>query len=501
MIFEDVGHITNKEEFLEKILVYIRLVEVLAERENISIPQVSIPSVDMIKEMKDMGVLYSEEDLTLLKKTIAGIYDRFLSALSFYLAHQQLYGNQLDNLNNKKRKELQKKEAKTHKPKMVDFFAGAGGLSCGFTQAGFKVCFANDFEEVCVRTYRYNHPELHSDKVLKEDIRKIVSNIENYVTEDVDIVVGGPPCQGFSSANQQRIIDDPRNELYKYYIEAIKRICPKFVVMENVRGMLSVANQVVEDYKSILIQKDSKEYSYDVAYRLLNSVNFGVSQNRERLIYIAIRNDISESKHITPELLFQKIEQACEKNPHFNLQSALEFINPLDAPRIKGQTEVDDEKTGMKIGINNYDSCGNLYLKRINSGRKLPYVFNHKARYCSDVNYEIFKRLEQGEDATNPKIADIMPYAHRNGIFKDKYFKLYADKPCRTITAHMKMDCLSHIHPYQVRSLTPREAARVQSFPDDYLFLGAYLKTYMQIGNAVPVLMAKQIATIIKKYI
>ena len=501
MIFEDVGHITNKEEFLEKILVYIRLVEVLAERENISIPQVSIPSVDMIKEMKDMGVLYSEEDLTLLKKTIAGIYDRFLSALSFNLTHQQLYGNQLDKLNNKKRKELQKKEAKTHKPKMVDFFAGAGGLSCGFTQAGFKVCFANDFEEVCVRTYRYNHPELPSDKVLKEDIRKIVSNIENYVTEDVDIVVGGPPCQGFSSANQQRIIDDPRNELYKYYIEAIKRICPKFVVMENVRGMLSVANQVVEDYKSILIQKDSKEYSYDVAYRLLNSVNFGVSQNRERLIYIAIRNDISESKHITPELLFQKIEQACEKNPHFNLQSALEFINPLDAPRIKGQTEVDDEKTGMKIGINNYDSCGNLYLKSINSGRKLPYVFNHKARYCSDVNYEIFKRLEQGEDATNPKIADIMPYAHRNGIFKDKYFKLYADKPCRTITAHMKMDCLSHIHPYQVRSLTPREAARVQSFPDDYLFLGAYLKTYMQIGNAVPVLMAKQIATIIKKYI
>ena len=501
MIFEDVGHITNKEEFLEKILVYIRLVEVLAERENISIPQVSIPSIDMIKEMKDMGVLYSEEDLTLLKKTIAGIYDRFLSALSFNLTHQQLYGNQLDKLNNKKRKELQKKEAKTHKPKMVDFFAGAGGLSCGFTQAGFKVCFANDFEEVCVRTYRYNHPELPSDKVLKEDIRKIVSNIENYVTEDIDIVVGGPPCQGFSSANQQRIIDDPRNELYKYYIEAIKRICPKFVVMENVKGMLSVANQVVEDYKSILIQKDSKEYSYDVAYRLLNSVNFGVPQNRERLIYIAIRKDISESKHITPELLFQKIEQACEKNPHFNLQSALEFINPLDAPRIKGQTEVDDEKTGMKIGINNYDSCGNLYLKSINSGRKLLYVFNHKARYCSDVNYEIFKRLEQGEDATNPKIADIMPYAHRNGIFKDKYFKLYADKPCRTITAHMKMDCLSHIHPYQVRSLTPREAARVQSFPDDYLFLGAYLKTYMQIGNAVPVLMAKQIAEIIKKYI
>ena len=164
-------------------------------------------------------------------------------------------------------------------------------------------------------------------------------------------------------------------------------------------------------------------------------------------------------------------------------------------------TEVDDEETGMKIGINTFDSCGNDYLMSINQGKEIPYVFNHKARYCSDVNYEIFRRLEQGEDSTSPKIADIMPYARRNGIFKDKYFKLYADRPCRTITAHLRMDCLSHIHPYQIRSITPREAARVQSFPDDYLFLGAYLKTYMQIGNAVPVLMAKQIANIIKKYI
>ena len=367
-----------------------------------------------------MGIIFSDKDIPLLKKTIISNYERFLSALSFYLTHQQLYGNQLDKLSNKRRKALQEKEAKTDKPKMVDFFAGAGGLSCGFTQAGFKVCFANDFEEVCVRTYRYNHPELPSDKVLKEDIRKIVSNINDYITEDVDIVVGGPPCQGFSSANQQRIIDDPRNELYKYYIEAIKRICPKFVVMENVRGMLSVANQVVEDYRAIQILKNDKVYTYDIAYRLLNSVNFGVAQNRERLIYIAIRNDIAEEKRITPEVVFKEIEQGCKNNSHYNLRAALEYIKPLEAPRIKGMTEIDDEKTGMKIGVNYFDSCGNAYLKIINQGKEIFYVFNHKARYCSDVNYEIFKRLEQGEDATNPKIADIMPYAHRNGIFKDK---------------------------------------------------------------------------------
>lgn len=501
MIFNKVTNIQNKEEFLELILIYIRLVEVIAEREKKIIPLLEKPSEEIISEMVDMGIIESEEDLKLLKKTVGQNYIRFISSVGFYLNNKELYGDQLDKLSNKKRKTCQSDSSLSQKPTMVDFFAGAGGLSCGFTQAGFRVCFANDFEDVCVRTYRYNHPELPSSCVLKEDIRKIVSNIEDYVTEDIDIVVGGPPCQSFSSANQRRIIDDPRNELYKYYIEAIKKICPKFVLMENVKGMLSVADQVVEDYKAIKVKKGGKTYTYDVAYRLLNSVNFGVAQSRERLIYLAIRDDISYSKHVTPEVLFKEIEKACKKNPHFILQDALDNIKPLDAPRIKGMTEVDDEKTGMKIGANGYDSTGNEYLSRINQGRQIPYVFNHKARYCSDVNYEIFKRLDPGEDATNPKIADIMPYAHRNGIFKDKYYKLYADRPCRTITAHLRMDCLSHIHPYQIRSITPREAARVQSFPDDYLFLGAYLKTYMQIGNAVPVLMAKQIAKIIKNYI
>ena len=185
MIFESVTRLSSKEEFIEKILVYIRLVEVLAERESISIPRVSDPSREMIVEMEEMGIISSDEDIKHFKKIVGDNYDRFLSALSFFLMHKQLYGNQLDKLNNKKRKELQGKEAKLDKPKMVDFFAGAGGLSCGFVQAGFKVCFANDFEDVCVRTFRYNHPELPAQKVLKEDIRKIVTNIEDYVNEDI----------------------------------------------------------------------------------------------------------------------------------------------------------------------------------------------------------------------------------------------------------------------------------------------------------------------------
>ena len=140
-------------------------------------------------------------------------------------------------------------------------------------------------------------------------------------------------------------------------------------------------------------------------------------------------------------------------------------------------------------------------MKLINGGRLIPLVYNHKARYVNDINYDIYRLLNQGDDASDSKIADIMPYKHRLYCFKDKYYKLIADRPSRTITAHLRMDCHSHIHPFQIRAITPREAARCQSFPDDYLFLGAYLKTYMEIGNAVPVLKAKGIASTIKKYV
>ena len=162
---------------------------------------------------------------------------------------------------------------------------------------------------------------------------------------------------------------------------------------------------------------------------------------------------------------------------------------------------IDSEIYGKKIDVNNYENNDNEYINLINNGLKIPYVFNHKVRYVNDKNYEIYKRMDQGNDSTDEKIKDIMPYSHRNHVFKDKYFKLIADKPCRTITAHMKFDCHSHIHPFQVRSLTPREAARVQSFPDDYLFWGPYSKTYMQIGNAVPPVMARAIGKAIKYYL
>ena len=501
MIFENINNISSKDEFLEKVLIYIRLVEVVAERNSYVLPSDSVINNDVINELISIGILSESNDITKLKIVTKDLYQRLINCVNFYLDHKEAFGGLLDKLSNSKRRDLQIAEQNNNKPTIVDFFAGAGGLSCGFVQAGFKVCFANDFEDVCVRTYRFNHPELPSEKVVKGDIRHIVDNINDYINQDVDVVIGGPPCQGFSSANQQRIIDDPRNELYKYYIKAVSKILPKFVVMENVKGMLTVAEQVVEDYGNINEERNGNTYSYSVAYKLLNSADFAVAQSRERLIYIAIRNDVIQEKGITPQQIFAEIELANNGNNRYLLRDALEAIKSLDAPRIKNMNEVDDEKTGKKIDINKYNGNENGYLRLINNNRIIPILYNHKARYVNEINYEIYRLLDQGDDASDPKIAGIMPYTNRLHCFKDKYYKLIADKPSRTITAHLRMDCHSHIHPFQVRALTPREAARCQSFPDDYIFLGAYLKTYMQIGNAVPCLMAKGIANVIKKYL
>lgn len=498
MIFKSVDELDVKSEksfFKEKIMIYIRLVDVFCEKNKIE--NVADNSTPDIQELKSIGVINSEVDVNKLELTLGKDYPNFIRAVNFAVAHKMQMGDLLDKLNNSKRKEMQNKNSKANHS-LVDFFCGAGGLSLGFIQQGFNVKLANDIEDVCIETYKYNHPELPSDRLIQGDIKDIVDDIEHYINQEIDIVVGGPPCQGFSEANRQRVIDDPRNKLYKYFVKAVEKIAPKFVVMENVKGMLKVADQVVEDYAKLSVKNGC---SYIVAYRVLNSQFFSVAQSRDRLIYIAIRSDVAEEKSITPDKLFDAIEDVCSKKPIYNLSYALMDIKELEAPRIKNMTEVDSEINGKKIDINIYENNSNPYLALINMERNIPFSFNHKARYCSDVNYEIYRRLNQGDDATDEKIKDVMPYAHRNHCFKDKYYKLIADKPCRTITAHLKMDCHSHIHPYQIRSLTPREAARVQSFPDDYLFLGAYLKTYMQIGNAVPPMMARGIAAEIKKYL
>ncbi|MCM3737265.1 DNA cytosine methyltransferase [Bacillus cytotoxicus] len=381
---------------------------------------------------------------------------------------------------------LMQKEEIANKPTLVDLFCGAGGMSLGFKQLGFKIAFANDIEPACIETYSFNHPEIPNEFIYEDDINNIIDEIQSKLRfKDIDVVIGGPPCQGFSTANRQRIIDDPRNKLYKSFVKVVGNVQPKFFVMENVTGMLSVAAQVVEDFASI---------GYDVHYEILNSADFGVPQNRKRLIFIGNRIGINNAS------IFDEIN--LENNfssKRFVLEDAIRDLPKLEALRIKNATDLDTEESGMKVAVHpNYQK--NEYLSLIND-EDSNIIFNHKARYNNDRDIEIFGRMHQGDKSDDPKIADIMPYKNRNHIFKDKYFKLVYKELCKTITAHMKFDCNMYVHPTQARGLTPREAARIQSFPDDYFLKGSFTKTYMQIGNSVPPLMSRGIANALLKYI
>lgn len=369
---------------------------------------------------------------------------------------------------------------------MVDLFCGAGGLSLGFTQEGFVTSLANDIQDCCVDTYAHNHPETPRDHIILGDIKEVVENVNDLLRyKHPSIVVGGPPCQGFSEANRQRLIDDPRNHLYKNFVQIVDKTRPPFFVMENVKGMLKVKDQVIEDFMDI---------GYQVSAHILNAKDYGVPQNRERLIYIGNRIGVDN------EQIFTEIFALRADITNHVLADALYGLRPLKASRVKNATGSDTEECGRRIESSK-SMLQNEYVQLINQGRIYPATCNHKARYNNDRDIEIFGRMYPGDKSDDPKIADIMPYKSRNDIFKDKYFKLEPDKVCKTITAHMKFDCNMYIHPSQARGLTPREAARVQSYPDDYFFRGAYTKTYMQIGNSVPPLLGRAIASVVKKYI
>jgi DNA (cytosine-5)-methyltransferase 1 len=451
-------------------------------------------NLNIINFLIDAGIIKSIEQLDLLKSILKDEYNTLLKAASIYVENPKNDNNILRFMDSYRKNKVQLYLNDRQSPTLVDFFCGAGGLSLGFHREGFKILLANDIEEVCIKTYSFNHYEIPKSKVVHGDIKNVVEDLDALLSEDVDIVVGGPPCQGFSMANRQRIIDDPRNVLYKYYVKGIEKLKPKFFVMENVKGMLSVAEQVKEDFHNLV------GVDYDVDYCLFNAKDFSVPQNRERLIYIGVRSDIRDSISKNSTDIINEIKDITNLLERYVLKDALEELRDLQALTIKNATEMDTDISGKRIE-NNPNKDINRYISLINDNKVSSLLFNHKARYNNDRDIEIFGRMLPGDKSDSPRIADIMPYTSRADIFKDKYYKLKMDDICKTITAHMKFDCNMYIHPNQARGLTPREAARVQSYSDDYFFLGPYTKTYMQIGNSVPPQMSNIFAKVIKKYI
>lgn len=370
---------------------------------------------------------------------------------------------------------------------MIDLFAGCGGLSTGLEQAGFIPWFVNEIEPNFCNTYRMNHPQLSDEQFYVGDIEELNKHIEEYrhLLKDITLVCGGPPCQGFSMANRQRIIDDPRNNLYKAYLTFLKEVRPLFFVMENVRGMRNKIDEIQQDFAEYL----GEEYQYSFA--ILNAQDYGVPQNRERFIMIGNRLGIN------PKQIFEEIYRF--KRTPFVLKDVLEGLPSLRSKTEKGKSDIECVESGFTVCEHTY--LINDFYHFINGDKVIDKLYNHKNRYNNDRDIEIFRRLPQGANSLHESIADIMPYSRRNNIFKDKYFKLRESQVCRTITSHMKYDCNMYIHPWEARGLSPREAARVQTFPDDYIFTGPQNAWYAQIGNAVPVKLAYVIGRAIKKFL
>lgn len=376
--------------------------------------------------------------------------------------------------------------SKTKRHLLVDLFAGCGGLSTGMENAGFTPWFVNEIVPQYCDTYRANH-QLPDGHCYVGDINELNKNIQHLkaILKDIDLVCGGPPCQGFSTANRQRVFDDPRNGLYRAYLQFLQHVRPRFFVMENVVGMANKLSEIKEDFHKLL----GDEYVFDA--KVLEAKNYGVPQNRRRLIFIGNRMGVS------PADIFAEIEK--QKREPFILRDALEGLPPLKVKEPKGKVGIENYESGLTVRSFKYKR--NAFYRFINGDRVITKLYNHKNRYNNPRDVEIFRRLPQGADSTHESIADIMPYTRRKDIFKDKYYKLEEEKICKTITSHMKYDCNMYIHPWEARGLSPREAARIQTFPDDYVFQGAQNSWYAQIGNAVPVKLAEVIGNAIMKYL
>ena len=255
---------------------------------------------------------------------------------------------------------------KKQKHLLVDLFAGSGGLSIGMEQAGLTPWIVNEIVPIFCNTYKCNH-KLRYSHYYVEDINQLNKDIAKFqdILSDISIVCGGPPCQGFSTANRQRIIDDPRNNLYKAYLQFLSVVRPKFFVMENVKGMAQRIPEIKEDFIKYLGE------DYVVDYKLLRAQDFGVPQNRERLFLIGNRMGIE------PQIIFNAIER--NKRIPFVLRDALIGLPHLEAKKVKNKGDLEELSTGLTERV--YSYIENDFYRFINGNRSINKLYNHKNRY------------------------------------------------------------------------------------------------------------------------
>ncbi len=366
-----------------------------------------------------------------------------------------------------------------NKIKIIDLFAGVGGLSYAFAHDdSFEIVAANEILPKMAKAYELNHPTV---KVYCKDIKNFgildLQNDFDIKTGEIDVIVGGPPCQAYSTVGK-RLIDDPRGKLFQEYYRVLKEINPKMFLFENVKGLLSM--QSGELLKTIISL--FKSLGYTVVYKVLNSADFGAPQIRERVIIIGTKIN---NKFIYPEPTHYNIEKGKElfkQNllPYLTLSEAIS-----DLPFIKSNEESFEYACEPK---NEFQK-----LMRKNAPEKLN---DHNA---PNNNENLIKIMENLPDGGTP--LDLPEEIRPKSGFANTYCRLWWDRPSPTITRNLSTPSSSRcIHPKAPRSLTTREGARIQCFPDNYIFYGSRSDRNLQIGNAVNTFLSTAIKNAIKKH-
>lgn len=365
--------------------------------------------------------------------------------------------------------------------RVLDFFAGAGGLSEGLRIAGLDVIYANEIDRWARMTYEHNHPDTvfrccDIAEVTPDSIYNDIHEAFNLDLEDIDIMVGGPPCQGFSIIGQ-RNIDDPRNRLFREFLRLVQQIRPKAFIMENVFGLLSMENGRVKDE---IIEAFTAAGYHIAEPRVLTAADFGVPQIRKRVFFLGIRNDLSNVPLQYP------VATHANRNQRNELNGITPYITVGDALSDLPETVV--ESTGNDAGEHvNYISPPRNQYQQLMRGEE-DTAFNHHTKRLLDTRMERITRLTEGATKVT------LPQEFQAGGHENKYRRLSSREPSPTLTAHMSKDLSDFIHPNYNRPITVREAARLQSFPDSYIFVGSEFQQLKQIGNAVPPLLGAAVA-------
>ncbi|MCI6190968.1 MAG: DNA cytosine methyltransferase [Clostridium sp.] len=341
------------------------------------------------------------------------------------------------------------------KNKIIDLFCGCGGLSRGFEMAGFEVALAIDNWKDAIETYNYNHK---NPVAICEDIHNLSEEYLNAFTKNNDIVgiIGGPPCQGYSTVGT-RDINDPRNHLYLEYCRIVEKVQPKFFLIENVKGLTTLNNGI---FKNDIIKRFEK-LGYNVQYKIINAADFGVPQNRNRVFFVGIK-DI-------------KFEFPKEKEHKVTCEEALS-----DLPTLDNKVNPPSEFEYTIEAQNNYQK-----MMRKNSHK----IKNHEITKHTEQTKDIISKIKDGG-----KISDLPKEYWTIRKYNKAFQRMYSKGQSNTIdTGHR-----NYFHYKENRIPTVRECARIQSFSDDFEIKGSKTSQYKQIGNAVPPLLAYAIAKKIK---